>query len=169
MNTVLMVDLRNIWYFNNKHYFISLKMWSKLFLYCREETAKTVYLLLEEEAHFWAVNPTPGAHWFGRGLIYFWLSFEFAKASALKDAEILQVWSPWNSSVSTQQAAATTSHLLCPVCTRPGGRVMGSSAPGCTAPDLPTVPVQLCTGGSHVFGAGHVIVEERPRIWKKAW
>lgn len=117
-----------------------LKYGAKLFLYCREETAKMVYLFLEEEAHFWAVNPTPGAHWFGRGLIYFWLSFEFAKASVLKDAEILQGWSPWNSSASTQQAPATTSHLVGPVCMWPGGRVKGSSAPGCSASDRSCSP-----------------------------
>ena len=97
----------------------------KLFLSCREETAKMGYLLLEKEARFWAVNPTPGAHWFGRGLIYFWLSFEFAKASALKDAEILQGWSPWNSSAGTQQAPETTSHLVRSQCMWPGGRGEG--------------------------------------------
>ena len=80
------------------------------------------YLLLEEEARFWAVNPTPGAHWFGRGLIYFWLSFEFAKASVLKDAAILRSWSPWNSSASTQQAPETTSHLECSGCPWQGWR-----------------------------------------------
>lgn len=81
-----------------------------------------VYLLLEEEACFWAVNLTPGAHWFGRGLIYFWLSFEFAKASAPKDAAILQGWSPWNSSASTQKGPETASHLVCSACTWQGWR-----------------------------------------------
>lgn len=53
INIVLMVDLRNIWYLNNKDDFGSFKMWCKVELYLvGGDTARKVYLLQQEKSPF---------------------------------------------------------------------------------------------------------------------